>query len=89
MSSISFFSDSYRLWIQSNFWLMIVWVVSFIVLGYFGTQPPSPAGQYISMLGTVIYFGFFALMPWWITWKLDMRKNEKIGLCITMSMGVM
>ncbi|KAJ4360792.1 uncharacterized protein N0V89_001359 [Didymosphaeria variabile] len=30
----------------------------------------------------------FAFFPWWITWKLDMRKNEKIGLCITMSLGV-
>jgi len=48
-----------------HFWLMIVWVVAFVVLGYFGTQPPSPAGQYTSMLGTVIYFAFFALMPWW------------------------
>jgi ubiquinol-cytochrome c reductase cytochrome b subunit len=48
-----------------HFWLLIVWVVAFVVLGYFGTQPPSPAGQYIAMLGTVIYFAFFALMPWW------------------------
>ncbi|GMF78378.1 unnamed protein product [Aspergillus oryzae] len=32
MSSISFFSDSYRLWIQSNFWLMIVSV--FGALGF-------------------------------------------------------
>ena len=48
-----------------HFWLLIVWVAAFVVLGYFGTQPPSPAGQYSSMLGTVVYFGFFALMPWW------------------------
>jgi ubiquinol-cytochrome c reductase cytochrome b subunit len=48
-----------------HFWLLIVWVVAFVVLGYFGTQPPSAAGQYISMIGTVVYFGFFALMPWW------------------------
>jgi len=48
-----------------HFWLLITWVVAFVVLGYFGTQPPSSAGQYISMIGTVIYFGFFALMPWW------------------------
>lgn len=32
MSAISFFSDSYRLWIQSNFWLMIVSV--FGALGF-------------------------------------------------------
>lgn len=32
MSSISFFSESYRLWIQSNFWLMMVSV--FGALGF-------------------------------------------------------
>ena len=29
-------------------------VVAFVVLGYLGTQPPSAAGQYISMAGTVV-----------------------------------
>ncbi len=48
-----------------HFALLIVWVVAFIVLGYFGTQPPSAAGQGFSMVGTVIYFAFFVLMPWW------------------------
>jgi ubiquinol-cytochrome c reductase cytochrome b subunit len=48
-----------------HFWLLIVWVVAFIVLGYYGTQPPSTAGQYVSMIGTIIYFAFFVLMPWW------------------------
>ncbi|KAJ4304519.1 hypothetical protein N0V90_000045 [Kalmusia sp. IMI 367209] len=31
---------------------------------------------------------FFAFFPWWITWKLDMKKKEKIALCVTMSLGV-
>jgi ubiquinol-cytochrome c reductase cytochrome b subunit len=48
-----------------HFWVLMTWVVAFIVLGYYGTQPPSPAGQMVSMVGTVIYFAFFALMPWW------------------------
>ncbi|CAO2651838.1 Nn.00g001210.m01.CDS01 [Neocucurbitaria sp. VM-36] len=29
-----------------------------------------------------------ATFPWVITWKLDMRKVEKIGLCVTMSLGM-
>jgi hypothetical protein len=29
-----------------------------------------------------------ALFPWIITWDLDMRKVEKIGLCVTMSLGM-
>jgi hypothetical protein len=27
-----------------------------------------------------------ASFPWVITWNLDMRRVEKIGLCITMSL---
>ncbi|KAH7380436.1 hypothetical protein DE146DRAFT_624766 [Phaeosphaeria sp. MPI-PUGE-AT-0046c] len=29
-----------------------------------------------------------ATFPWILTWKLDMRKAEKVGLCITMSLGM-
>ncbi len=42
-----------------------VFVVFFLVLGYLGSQPPSAAGTYVSQLGTLFYFGFFLLMPWW------------------------
>jgi ubiquinol-cytochrome c reductase cytochrome b subunit len=48
-----------------HFWLLMAFVVVFLVLGYFGTQPPSPANQYTSQVGTVLYFAFFMLMPWW------------------------
>jgi len=40
-------------------------VIDFIVLGYLGIQPPSPVGEHVSQLGTVLYFGFFLLMPIW------------------------
>jgi len=40
-------------------------VFFFLVLGYLGSQPPSTAGNYVSQLGTLVYFGFFLLMPWW------------------------
>jgi ubiquinol-cytochrome c reductase cytochrome b subunit len=42
-----------------------VFLIFFLALGYLGSQPPSPAGNYISQLGTLVYFGFFLLMPWW------------------------
>jgi len=42
-----------------------VFVVCFFVLGYLGTQPPSPVGQVVSQIGTVLYFAFFLGMPWW------------------------
>ena len=42
-----------------------VFLIFFLALGYLGSQPPSPAGNYISQLGTLVYLGFFLLMPWW------------------------
>jgi ubiquinol-cytochrome c reductase cytochrome b subunit len=40
-------------------------VIFFLALGYLGSQPPSAAGNYVSQVGTLVYFGFFLLMPWW------------------------
>ena len=40
-------------------------VVAFLVLGYLGVLPPSPAGELISQIFLVYYFAFFLLMPWW------------------------
>jgi ubiquinol-cytochrome c reductase cytochrome b subunit len=45
--------------------VLAVFIVDFLVLGYLGTEPPSPVGNVISQVGTLFYFGFFWLMPWW------------------------
>lgn len=42
-----------------------LFVVNFVILGYLGVQPPSAVGEVVSQVGTLIYFGFFVLMPWW------------------------
>ncbi len=46
-------------------YLYAVFVINFLVLGYLGTQPPSAIGGRVAQLGTLFYFGFFILMPWW------------------------
>ena len=48
-----------------HFALLIAWVVAFLILGYLGTQPPTPAATVIAQVLTLFYFAFFALMPWW------------------------
>jgi ubiquinol-cytochrome c reductase cytochrome b subunit len=48
-----------------NRWLYGVFVVNFFVLGYLGIKPPSDIGTLVSQAGTLFYFGFFLLMPWW------------------------
>ena len=44
---------------------LTVFIVSFVVLGYYGTQPVTQMGTRISQLFTLLYFAFFALMPWY------------------------
>ncbi|WP_048438229.1 cytochrome bc complex cytochrome b subunit [Caenimonas sp. SL110] len=46
-------------------WVYGVFVVNFIVLAYYGVQPVTDLGTRISQAGTIFYFGFFLLMPWW------------------------
>jgi ubiquinol-cytochrome c reductase cytochrome b subunit len=48
-----------------NKWLYGVFVINFFVLGYLGVKPPSTIGTFVSQAGTLFYFGFFLLMPWW------------------------
>jgi ubiquinol-cytochrome c reductase cytochrome b subunit len=42
-----------------------VFVINFVILGYLGVQPPSEIGNVVSQVGTLLYFGFFVLMPFW------------------------
>ena len=48
-----------------NRWLYGMFVVNFVVLGYYGVKPVTDLGTLISQGGTLFYFGFFLLMPWW------------------------
>ena len=41
--------------------------LTFVTLGYLGTQAPSPIGGVVSQVCTLFYFSFFLLMPWWST----------------------
>src|SRR5581483_366533 len=65
---------------------LAIFVVSFFILGYLGTEPTNVWGQFGAWLGgadratvvarvcTVLYFLFFALMPWYT--KIDKTKPE-------------
>jgi len=46
-------------------WVYGLFLVNFFVLGYLGIKPPSDIGTLVSQAGTLFYFGFFLLMPWW------------------------
>jgi ubiquinol-cytochrome c reductase cytochrome b subunit len=42
-----------------------IFVINFCMLGWLGIEAPSPLYEKMSQVGTLIYFGFFLLMPWW------------------------
>jgi len=46
-------------------WIYGIFIVNFLVLGFLGTQPPNDVYNLISQIGTLIYLGFFFLMPVW------------------------
>ena len=56
-------SIRYKGW-MSKLWLTL-FTVSFVILGYFGSQAPSDIGTIMSRTCTILYFAFFILMPFY------------------------
>ena len=53
---------------------LLIFVISFFILGYLGVLPPTPGRTLVSQICSVLYFAFFLLMPWYS--KLDKCKAE-------------
>jgi ubiquinol-cytochrome c reductase cytochrome b subunit len=47
----------------------VLFIISFIVLGYLGTQPATPGYTMLARVFTAIYFGFFLLLPLYTPWE--------------------
>jgi len=58
-------SIRYRGWIYKS--ALSVFVVTFFVLGWLGTQPADPIYVLAARIFSVIYFAFFILMPYYTT----------------------
>lgn len=48
---------------------VFLFVISFIALGYLGTQPATPTMTIFARIFSLIYFGFFLLMPIYTRWE--------------------
>jgi ubiquinol-cytochrome c reductase cytochrome b subunit len=46
-----------------------LFVISFLALGYLGTQPATPTATIFARFFTAVYFGFFLLMPLYTRWE--------------------
>jgi ubiquinol-cytochrome c reductase cytochrome b subunit len=40
-------------------------VVAFVILGWLGTQPPTPLYTWLARILSIVYFAFFLVMPWY------------------------
>ena len=45
--------------------LLVAFALVFFILGFLGTQQPTPGFTYVAQVCTLLYFAFFLLMPWW------------------------
>ncbi|MCK4493163.1 MAG: cytochrome b, partial [Methylococcales bacterium] len=48
---------------------LFLFVISFLALGYLGTQPATSGAIIVTRIFTVIYFAFFLLMPIYTRWE--------------------
>ncbi|PZP64872.1 MAG: cytochrome b [Azospira oryzae] len=53
---------------------LALFTLSFLILGYLGVLPPTPGRTLLAQICAVIYFAFFALMPWYSA--IDKTKPE-------------
>ncbi len=57
---------------------LAVFVVAFLALGYVGTKPAEGLYKLVAQVGTVLYFAFFLLMPWYTTYDKTKPVPERV-----------
>lgn len=57
---------------------LAMFVVSFLVLGYLGTQPPTPGKTLAAQVFTLIYFLYFIFMPIYTTMEKTKPVPERV-----------
>ncbi len=64
--------------------MLVVFVASFLILGVLGVKAPTPERNTLARICSIIYFGFFLLMPIWSA--LD--KTKPVPKRVTMDGGI-
>jgi ubiquinol-cytochrome c reductase cytochrome b subunit len=60
--------------------MLAVFVISFFVLGYLGTIPPSKGATALAQICTVLYFAYFVLMPWYTRVEKTKPVPERVTM---------
>jgi len=69
-------SIRYKGWMSK--FALTAFVVSFLILGYLGTQAPTPGKTLAAQIFTIIYFLFFILMPFYTTMEKTKPVPERV-----------
>lgn len=57
---------------------LMMFVFSFLVLGYLGTIPPSALATAIAQIMTIVYFSYFIFMPWYTSVEKTKPEPERV-----------
>lgn len=69
-------SIRYKGWGSKIF--LTLFVISFFILGYLGTVAPTPFRTFMAQFCTLIYFGYFLLMPWYTAVEKTRPVPERV-----------
>jgi ubiquinol-cytochrome c reductase cytochrome b subunit len=58
--------------------MLAIFVASFVTLGVCGLKPPSGIYPMLARVSTVLYFGFFLLMPWYTKYESVKPVPERV-----------
>jgi len=59
-------------------WALTLFIISFLALGYLGTQPATALYTNMARVFSIIYFAFFILMPWYTSIDKDKAVPERV-----------
>ncbi len=58
--------------------MLVLLVVSFFVLGYLGVKSPTYERTLMAQIGTLVYFSYFVLMPWYTRVEKTKPEPERV-----------
>ena len=57
---------------------LVVFAVSFVILGYLGVVPSTPVRTVVAQVCTALYFAFFLLMPFYTRMEKTKPVPERV-----------
>ena len=73
--------------------MLLLFVVSFIILGVLGVKSPTPDRTLLAQICTIFYFFFFLAMPWWSRMGRSKPEPERVtmngGMSVWQSMATL